>query len=544
MMKPMSLLRATTSLALAISLTPAWAQVASVPSPPSPTGLPLPSAMIRLSIPDVRAFDAALGGGFKKALYGTLPEDDGVARGFAQSQVGAKLHDQWTRFRGDTALSFQTLVELQASSAALAVLNIGHMEMVLVVETPLAALPDIFETGTSRIDHGKTYHLVRTGAADEGASGETRMGLAWSRDRGLLVIATSERAMKLALAAMAAGERFTPKLEGLAGLELDLDGLQNDLHFKRDFLFGSLPTAGESRGKLSAALRLESGRLVEVREGALSATTERGAVFEAKDAVASGWIADASTLLAELRRGVLEPIPTPALLPQLAIQPLPASKAASAEERYATSIEVPAPSPGGSVSEAAEIEAWTALLAAQPLAGFGYLVTPSRARLLVLSWPKEKDADLSALLDATLTRRGARLAPAAPGGDSRQYLLGPGLPALAFKRMGEFIWIAPSAADLRSAPAISWSSDVVRFSKLNLAAAREEGRRWARIEGPRSSENVRPLADRVLGLLGWMPAVRTLEVERRVTAMGFKERVVFGVAPPAPQAPAATPAAK
>jgi hypothetical protein len=55
---------------------------------------------------------------------------------------------------------------------------------------------------------------------------------------------------------------------------------------------------------------------------------------------------------------------------------------------------------------------------------------------------------------------------------------------------------------------------------------------------------VRPFSDRVLGLLGWMPMVRTLEVERRVTASGFKERVVFGVAPPPPPPPAATPAVK
>ncbi len=543
MMNPARLLRSSLRVAVTLWLTPAWAQVTPAPFPPAAPGLPLPAAMIRLSIPDVRAFDAALSGGFRKALYGTLPQDDGVALGFGQSQVGAKLQDQWTRFRGDTALSFQTLVDLQASSAALAILNIGHMEMVLVIETPLAALPDIFEAGASRIDHGKTYHLVRTGGADEGADGETRMGLAWSRDRGLLVIATSERAMKLALAAAAGGERFTPKLEGLAGLELDRDALHNDPYFQRDFL-GSLPNTAESRGTINAALRLESGRLVEVREGTLAATAERGAVFEAKDAVASGWIGDASTLLAELRRGVLEPIPSPAARPRLAVAPLPASKAVSAEDRYASSIEVPAVSPGGSASEAAEIEAWSALLAAQPVAGFGYLVTPSRASLLALPWPKEKDADLAALIDATLTRRGARLAPGAAGADSRQYLLGPGLPALAFKRMGEFIWIAPSSAALRAAPAISWSGEVVRFSKLNLAAAREEGKRWIRIEGPRSSENVRPFSDRILGLLGWMPSVRTLEVERRVTGSGFKERVVFGVTPPPPPAPSPTPAVR
>ena len=512
------------------------------PSAPANPGLPLPAAMIRLSIPDVRAFDAALGGGFKKALHGTLPEDDGVARGFGQSQVGAKLQDQWTRFRGETALSFVTILDLQASSAALAVLNIGHMEMVLVLETPLAALPDIFEAGASRIDHGKTYHLVRTGAADEGKGGETRMGLSWSRDGGLLIIATSERAMKLALGAVAEGARFAPKLEGLASLELDLDVLKDDLYFKRDFFFGSLSNAFESRGRIHAALRMESGRLVEVREGTASTSGPRGAVFDAKDAVASGWIGDASTLLAELRRGVTEPVPAPGLLPQLTMAPLPGSKAASAEDRYATNIETPAPARGGSSTEAAEIDGWNALLNAQPVPGFAYLVTPSRARLLAIPWPREKDAELASLLEATLGRRGARLTPSSAAQEARQYLMGPNLPVLAFKRVGEFVWIAPSASDLRTAPAVSWSNEVVRFSKLNLAAAREEGRRWARIEGPRSSENVRPWSDRVLGLLGWMPSVRTLEVERRVTGSAFRERVVFGAAPP--PAPAASPAVK
>ena len=532
-----SILVVASVFALAADTTTAQPSVAS--------GLPLPAAMIRLSIPDVPAFDAALGGGFKKALYGTLPENDGVARGFNQSQVGAKLQDQWTRFRRETALSFQTILELQASSAALAVLNIGHMEMVLVIETPLAALPDMFEAGTARLDHGKTYHLVRTGAADEGADGETRMGLAWARDSGLLIVTTSERAMKLALAAAAGNERFTPKLAGLASLELDTDALRNDLYFKRDFLFGSLAEASESKGKVSAALRLDAGRLIEVREGDVAATSRRGAIFDAKDAVASGWIGDAPALLLELRRGVSEPVPVPSDRPRLAVAPLPASKAAAAEDRYATNIEVPAITAGGALSEAAELDAWTALLSSQPLEGFGYLVTRSKARLLALPWPKEKDAELSALLEATLTRRGARLLPATSAADTRQYVTGPGLPVLAVRRLGDFVWLAPAAADLRLAPAISWSLEVVRFAKLNLAAAREEGKRWARIEGPRSTDSVRPLSDRVLGLLGWMPAVRTLEVERRVTGSSFSERIVFGVAPTPPKAaPAATPAAK
>ena len=533
------------ALAIAALLAAASSSFAqTAPANTSTKGLPLPPAMIRLSIPDVRAFDAALGGGFKKALYGTLSEDDGVARGFGQSQVGAKLVDQWTRFRGETALSFRTVLDLQASSAALAVLNIGHMEMVLVLETPLAALPDLFEAGTSRIDHGKTYHLVRTGAADEGADGETRMGLAWSREGGLLIITSSERAMKLTLGALAAGERFVPKLDGLAALELDMEVLKDDLYFKRDFLFASLPNAAESSGPISAALRMESGRLVEVREGKAVTSAQRGAVFEARDAVASGWIGDASALLAELRRGLTEPVPAPGLFPQLRVAPLPASKAASAEDRYATNIDVPGPVRGGTMTEAAEIAAWDALLAAQPVAGFAYVVTPSRARLMAIPWPREKDPELASLLESTLVRRGARLSPSTGAGDARQYLMGPNLPVLAFKRMGEFVWMAPTSADLASAPVVSWSNEVVRFSRLSLAAARDEGKRWARIEGPRSSESVRPLSDRVLGLLGWMPSVRVLEVERRVMRGGFKERIVFGGAPPPPPAAAAPAAVK
>jgi len=501
-------------------------------------GLPLPAALVRLSIPDVPAFDAALGGGFKQALYGTLKEGDGVALGFGQSQVGAKLQDQWTRFHGEEALSFQTIVDLETTSLALAVLNVGHLEMVLVLETPLASLPDLFEEGTSRIAHGRTYHLVRTGAADEGNDGETRMGLAWSLDSGRLIVTTSERAMDLALAAVEAGNRFVPKLGGLASLELDSEALRKDLYFKREFLFGSLPAAGESGGTLSAALRLEAGRLVEVREGNLTSPGQRGATFEAPGALASGWIADASSLLAELRRGVLEPVPDPGLRPRLPISPLPPPGRATAADRYATSIEVALPARNGLTGEGAEIEAWQALLSSQSVEGFGYLITKSRARLLALPWPKDKDAEFTSLIEATLSRRGARLSPLSPGAEARQYALGPNLPVFAYKRAGDFVWIAPSAADLADVPAISWSRETLRFARLDVAAAREEGRRWARIEGPSSPDRVRPLSDRVLGLLGWMPSVRTLEVERRVKGTGFEERIVFGVGPRASAAEA------
>jgi hypothetical protein len=532
----MKLIRSATVVAAILSALPVIAQETTG------SGLPLPKAMIRLSIPDVPAFDRALGGGFRNALLGTLPAEDGVAAGFRQSQVGAKLVDQWSRFDGETGLSFKTIVDLQTTALALAVLNIGHLEMVLVLETPAASLPDILEEGTSRVASGRTYHLIRTGAADEGADGETRMGLAWAKDKGLVIIATSERAMKLALEAAARGDRFAPTLAGLTSLELDMDALHRDLYFKRDYFFDAISDAAETRGLLKAALRNEANRLVEVREGTVAAVgAAKGASFEAPSAAASGWINDGSQLLAELRRGVLEPLPAPSLTPRLSVAPLPSAKAATAEDRYAVNIENAVAPTGGSLSEAAEIEQWTALLASQTPTGFGYVTTKARSRMLAVPWPKERDAEFAGLLEATLTRRGARLAPgSSAANDVREYRFGPSLPALAFKRSGDFLWIGRSAADVRTAPVITWNPAITRFSKLDLTAARADARRWRATEGPRSSESARPFSDRVLGLLGWMPTVRTFEVERRVTGAAFTERVTFGFAP---NPPAATPAA-
>jgi hypothetical protein len=38
---------------------------------------------------------------------------------------------------------------------------------------------------------------------------------------------------------------------------------------------------------------------------------------------------------------------------------------------------------------------------------------------------------------------------------------------------------------------------------------------------------VRAFSDRVLGLLGWIPAVRAIAVERRQSGEEWRERVVF-----------------
>lgn len=67
----------------------------------------------------------------------------------------------------------------------------------------------------------------------------------------------------------------------------------------------------------------------------------------------------------------------------------------------------------------------------------------------------------------------------------------------------------------------------MRWGRVDLAAAHAEARRWAKVEGPANPETVRPLSDRILGLLGWMPKTTGLSVERRKTDTGWRERVVF-----------------
>ena len=70
--------------------------------------------------------------------------------------------------------------------------------------------------------------------------------------------------------------------------------------------------------------------------------------------------------------------------------------------------------------------------------------------------------------------------------------------------------------------------DLIRWAQVDLGAVRGEAKRWAQVEGPARPEQVRPLSDRVLGLLGWMPATTSIAVERRKTATGWTEKITFG----------------
>jgi hypothetical protein len=140
-------------------------------------------------------------------------------------------------------------------------------------------------------------------------------------------------------------------------------------------------------------------------------------------------------------------------------------------------------------------------------------------------------AELDAACRATLRRRGGPVSAQDVLG-ATELRLGPDLPALAWKRSGPYLWLGSSARALVDVPAARADADVVRWASVDLRAVRAEGARWARAEGPASPESVRPLSDRILGLLGWMPEVAALRVTRRRAPGGWAERVEFGPSAP------------
>lgn len=484
----------------------------------APPGLPLPEAPLRLHVPDFAAFDRALTGAFREALDGTL--DDSVSGAWRQTQVGSKLEAQWSRLASDLPWTFAHVRRLQPRALALALLDVGHLECVLVVDTALALLPDALPVGVERSFQGATYRLVTPGAADGSSQSERRMGLAWARSGTRLFVATSARALERTLAAEQAGRVFSAPLPGLVGLDLDLDALRQDRYFKREFLFG----AGPERGHVHAALRLEQGRLVEVRQGQ-GAPQRPGASFDWPGAALAGWEADGAGLLRALRAGLLEALPVLSDKPQPALAALPPAASGEGIDPLLVSLERPSVSAGASAFDAGELDDWRALLGARD-EGFGFVVGADGARALVFAWPEARQAELETLCRRTLERRAGRVRSVQLAG-AREFQIGPGLPALALKRSGAYVWIGPSAQALSGAPTPQPANDVVRWGRGDLDAARREGERWQRVEGVASPERVRPFSDRVLGLLGWLPETHTLSVERRQSEQGWTERVVF-----------------
>jgi len=480
--------------------------------------LPLPPAPVRLVIPDVPAFDAALTGGFRLALDGRPAEDDPLVAAWRKTPVGTKLEAQWQGLSRDLPWTWSDLLKLKPRAMGLALLAVGGLEAVLVLDTPLGVLPVSPPAGAAHAHDGTPYTLVARGAGD-GRLDDRRLGLAWARRGSHLFLATSERALLLALDESLAGRGAPAFLPGLASLELDTDALAKDRYFRREFLFGA-----NGQGRVVAALRSEGGRIVEVREGAGNAAAP-GFLFEAVDALAAGWESEGDLLFAALRSGLLEAVPFPSPQPVPPLLPLPAPQAAS-EDRYLVDLLKPARGPE-TPGEEGDLAPWRTLLQKRPAEGWGFAVGRRGERSLVFAWPGSGLADLESASQATLERRGGPVRLAATGA-VHELRLGPDLPVLALRRTGDFVWIASSAAALASVQAPRPAGDVVRWARVDLQAVRAEADRWARAEGPAAPERVRPFSDRVLGLLGWIPATRTITVERKRSGAGWSERIVFG----------------
>jgi hypothetical protein len=515
---------ADTTRMLALLFAVAALSGGSVEAVSAAGGLPLPAAPVRVVIPDAAAFDAALGGAFRRVLSGEPEDGDPVVAGWRRTRVGTKLEDQWTRLSKDLPWTWQSLHRLHPRSVGIALLQVGELEAVLVVDTPLAVLPLAPPIGKPFSHGGIAYSVVARGAGDTAADPDRRMGLAWARAGDRLFLATSERALLLALDEQLAGRGFDAPLPGLVSVDLDLKALRSDRYFRREFLFGE----GPEQDHVRAALRVEAGGLVEVREGSGEGGSP-AASFEAKGAIAMGWEPSADGLGSALRAALLEPIPSPSERPVPALAPLPAATAKT-EDRYLVSLATPRPQPGGPAFEEGELSSWQALWQKQSVSGFGYAVSASGVRRLVFAWPETLQAELLGLCRATIERRAGR-AVVADVGDTKEVRVGPGLPVVALRRTGGYVWIGPSAQDLADVAAPRPSEDLVRWARLDLDAARGEAPRWAKAEGPEAPEQTRAFSDRILGLLGWIGDTRTLSVERKKTPTGWSERVVFGATP-------------
>jgi len=480
--------------------------------------LPLPPAPVRLVIPDAGAFDRILSGRWRLALEGAADPDDPLVAAWRRTPVGAKLEDQWSRLAKDLPWTWAQIRSLQPTRVGVALLEVGPLEAVLVIETPLAALPLELPGGSPAERAGVAYHVVAQGAGD-GVGGERRMGLAWARLSGRLVLATSVRGLERTIDASLAGEGFEASAGDLASLELDLDALRRDLYFRREFLFGPGPEAGTLR----AALRLEEGRLVELREGR---SDERAAAFRIEDTgLGAGWEPGAAGLPAALRAALLEPVPDLADRPLPPLRPLPAA-ARDAEDRYLADLRRALPG-AGAENEEGELPAVRELFERHAPSGWGWSVAADGRVAIVFEWPAERDAELLASVQRTLERRAGRVSVAVVGPAS-ELRVGPGLAAVAMLRRGRFVWFGPDAASLAAAAEPAAAPGVVRWARLDLRTLRSEASRWPRIEGPANPEQVRPFSDRVLGLLGWMPDAVAIAVERRADGSGsFQERIAF-----------------
>ena len=480
--------------------------------------LPLPEAPVVLVASDPAALDRVLAGGLRGALTGKAGAEDPVMKGLRQTRVGAKLDEQWALFAADLPLTWSEIAAMKPTALGLALLSAGDLEAVLAIRTPLAQLPVTLPAGEARSRGGVPYAFVSRGAGDERTL-DRRIGLAWARIDGTLLLATSERALLLALDRALAKQGYAPFLPGLLSARLDLSALRDDRYFRREFLFAE-GLEGTESGVLLCALREENGRLVEVREG----EAPRGPAaarwsIEGRRVAAAGWETSGRRFPSALRRGLLEPVPSPQVRPGRTLKPLPDPNAAQGE-RYLVDLTKPVPASGE--GDAAELPRWAAFLDGLPIGGWGWEAGADGSRRLLLKVPPSKEAELVDLAKATLTRRAGAAIPA-----SSRLDVGPALPGLAWTRRGDWLWLAASESHLAGVPAPTPEPDLVRWCRLDLDAVRAEEGPWNDAEGTAFEGRVRPFSDRILGLLGWAPKTTAVTVERRQEGVRFRERIVF-----------------
>jgi hypothetical protein len=159
---------------------------------------------------------------------GNAEDGDPVVSAWRKTQVGSKLEDQWSKLSRDLPWTWDQIRELKPTAVGLALLQVGHLEAVLVIDTPLARLPLALPAGTPKTYGGVTYSLVMKGAADGSPDPHRRMGLAWARTGGHLLLATSERALKRALDDAQAGRGFKAPMPGLVTMDLNLEALRQE----------------------------------------------------------------------------------------------------------------------------------------------------------------------------------------------------------------------------------------------------------------------------------------------------------------------------
>jgi len=443
-----------------------------------------------------------------------------VTAAWRQSALGYKLEDQWDQFAGDLPWTWKEIRSLQPRAVGLALLDAGQLEMGPRDRDTARRLPVAPPAGTPRSHRGVRYAIVTRGAADGDADPGRRPGLAWARMGDRLVLATSERAMRLTIDEAQAGRGITPPLPGLVSMELNLTTLRSDRYFRREFVF----PAGPEAGKLRAALRLEDGswsRCGKGRRASRQRLRVRGTRCGPPQA------GNPKGVRSGRHSAPRSSNPSPNR-PRSRFRPgaAPAVGTKAPEDRYAVNFTRPLVVPGAppwkrvmwrdgrrcSIANASRAGAtgWEATGSGWWSSRFPRGVTRSSSTSVGQPW---RAAPGRATLVAV--------------GDTQEIRVGPGLVALAVKRTGGFVWVGPSAKDLALVPTPQAASDVVRWARVDLDGVRGEAL-VGQGRGPGAAGSVRPLSDRVLGLLGWIPATASLSVERRKTASGWSERVVFG----------------